>query len=53
VKDHFKPEYLENKNDDEQEIAALVAASWFGNAKTALADATTAVSQSKWKINRM
>jgi hypothetical protein len=53
VKHHFKPEYLESKNDDEQEIAALVAASLVGSSKTSSTEASTSASKSKWKANRM
>jgi acetyl-CoA carboxylase biotin carboxylase subunit len=53
VKNHFKPEYLQTKKDDEQEIAALVAASLVGNSKSSTAEASAAVSKSKWRANRV
>jgi acetyl/propionyl-CoA carboxylase alpha subunit len=53
VKHHFKPEYLESKKDDEQEIAALVAASLVGGMKKPVAESNGAAVKSKWKSNRM
>ncbi|MFT4756555.1 MAG: acetyl-CoA carboxylase biotin carboxylase subunit [Vicingaceae bacterium] len=53
VKNHFKPEYLQTKKDDEQEIAALVAASLVGNSKSSTAETSAAVSKSKWRANRV
>ena len=53
VKHHFKPEYLESKSDEEQEIAALVAASLVGSSKTSSTEASASASKSKWKANRM
>lgn len=51
---YFKPEYLNKTDKDEEEIAALVAASiWNSASKTNNASAIkSSTSVSKWKLNR-
>lgn len=55
IKHYFKPEYLIEENSDEQEIAALVAASLMGGKKqtTATPATTNGETLSKWKTNRL
>ncbi|MBL4708099.1 MAG: ATP-grasp domain-containing protein, partial [Flavobacteriales bacterium] len=53
VKHHFKPEYLEKKDEAEQEIAALVSAALVGaKASDSAADVKASKVQSKWRANR-
>ena len=55
VKKYFTPEVLISDNEDEKEIAALVAANWISTAKTipvALSESNT-IAKSKWKENRL
>ena len=55
VKKYFTPEVLISDNDEEKEIAALVAANWISTAKTihvAQSESNT-IAKSKWKENRL
>lgn len=53
VKHHFKPEYLENKKEDEQEIAALISATLLTSNKSEEQSVNTTKHVSKWKANRV
>lgn len=53
IKHHYKPEYLNKHNADEEVIAALVAAGLFENASTnVVSQSNQTVNYSKWKKNR-
>jgi len=52
VKHHFKPEYLDNSNDEEGLIAALIAGQLVGQQSTAPKTAVAKSSNSKWKARR-
>ncbi|KAA3642553.1 MAG: acetyl-CoA carboxylase biotin carboxylase subunit [Bacteroidetes bacterium] len=53
VKHHFKPEYLELNGKDEDEIAALIAATFISEKATTNSQEPQFASKSKWKANRM
>jgi acetyl-CoA carboxylase biotin carboxylase subunit len=54
IKHHYKPEYLIEENVDEQEIAALLAASLMSKTKKNYTQSEPASAQiSKWKANRL
>jgi len=53
IKYHYKPEYLNKHNADEEAIAAIVAACLFEKSSTNVAnDSGKTVNYSKWKKNR-
>lgn len=53
VSKHFKPEMLDSKDEETEEIGALVVAKLFEEHKeVAQASNGTAIKQSKWKTNR-
>lgn len=50
VKHHFKPEFLDESNNDEQEVAAIIAASLITKAKgIEVKETALASNSSKWK----
>lgn len=55
VKKYFTPEVLISDNEDEKEIAALVAANWISTAKTipVVQSESNTIAKSKWKENRL
>lgn len=53
VKHHFKPEYLELNGKDEDEIAAMIAATFISEKATTNSQEPQFASKSKWKANRM
>ncbi len=53
VKHHFKPEYLDESNEAEAEIAALLAAKLVEENTQTTASVTPSETRSKWKVNRM
>lgn len=52
VKHHFKPEYLEKSDKNEQEVAALLAAHLMAGKQQQTAEKLAIVGRSKWKENR-
>lgn len=53
VKHHFKPEYLETSGQEEDEIAAIIAATLLSERASTNSQATQFTIKSKWKVNRM
>ena len=54
VKNYFKPEYLDNQDDNAEEIGAIIATSLFdkGNSGNASAAIKTTEQKSSWKLRR-
>jgi len=52
VKHHFKPEYLDQSNDTEEEIAALLAAKLIGSTNTVSTEMANVTKSSNWRTNR-
>jgi acetyl/propionyl-CoA carboxylase alpha subunit len=53
VQKHFKPEYLNSTNPEEEEIASILAAKLFEEKSIETKVSTKTVSQSNWKIKRL
>jgi acetyl/propionyl-CoA carboxylase alpha subunit len=53
IKHHFKPEYLEETDEEEAKIAALLGAKMVQENTDANASATQSEKRSKWKANRV
>ncbi|MEQ8909902.1 MAG: acetyl-CoA carboxylase biotin carboxylase subunit [Vicingaceae bacterium] len=53
IKHHFKPEYLEESNEEEAQLAALLAAKMVNENTKSTASVTPSEKRSKWKANRM
>ncbi|MAC94728.1 MAG: acetyl-CoA carboxylase biotin carboxylase subunit [Flavobacteriales bacterium] len=53
VKDHFKPEFLDQQDDAEAELAAILAAKLIEENTKSQASVTPSEKRSKWKANRM
>jgi acetyl-CoA carboxylase biotin carboxylase subunit len=53
VRDHFKPEYLIQSDDEEQEIAAIIAAHLLSAKENEASVATKDITRSKWRARRM
>ena len=54
VQNYFKPEYLDNQDDNAEEIGAIIATSLFdkGNSSNASAAIKTTQQKSSWKLRR-
>ena len=52
VQNFFKPEYLEDKNDEAEELGALLAVAPFENTSSKNSSTKSEVQVSKWKLNR-
>lgn len=54
VQNYFKPEYLDNRDDNAEEIGAIIATSLFdkGNSSNASAAIKTTQQKSSWKLRR-
>lgn len=53
VKDHFKPEFLDQQDDAEAELAAILAAKLIEENTKSQSSVTPSEKRSKWKANRM
>lgn len=53
VKDHFKPEYLETVDEEEAQVAALLAAKLVEEKSKSTSSSSTSEKRSNWKANRM
>lgn len=53
VKDHFKPEFLDQQDDAEAELAAILAAKLIVENTKSQSSVTPSEKRSKWKANRM
>jgi len=53
VKHHFKPEHLDQKKEDEELVAALLAAKLVHDHTKTASSATPSQKRSKWRANRM
>lgn len=52
VKEHFKPEYLQQENEDEMKVAALLASHIYDSAEEQKSKANTVKESSNWVRNR-
>ncbi len=53
INHHFKPEYLDNNDEKEQEVATLMAAYLISNKKEKVSQQTSLSERSKWRENRI